>query len=367
MPEMADRLNTAMQVVAGMNPTRRIARLSLMLLTVAAVALSPALSWLAETPSSVHGSPAPSALSSPPGDLGTTLLQAASSSLASGAGPAQGEGWRCSSIGGGSLSCDPGSGSNSARFEKPSGFEVQPTVVHPSVSAPAEWYNQTFQMNGFFGGESYTVNSAAAAFDPFQQEVILFGGCSPFQCPSNQTWIYNGSEWENYTGLTGLTPPAVYGEGLTWDPQFTTIIMTGGILTNGKVTNATWDFNGNDWQNMTQDQGADFFFGEGTAFAATAYDPALNELVVVDGCALAGCTSIFDYVEVLTEAGGWTGGAHLLNPGTWHSEQYLWGSSMAYDPTDKELVLFGGVSNANNSTVNWTFILNDTGWYNITS
>jgi len=222
-------------------------------------------------------------------------------------------------------------------------------------------------MNGYFGGENYTVYSAAAAFDPYQQEVVLFGGCSALQCPSNQTWIYNGSEWANYTGLTGLTPPAVYGEGLTWDPQFTTIIMTGGILTSGEVTNTTWDFNGNDWQNMTRDRGADFFFGEGTAYAATAYDPALNQLVVVNGCANEGCTSIFDHVEVLTEAGGWTNGTHLLNPGTWHSEQFLWGSSMAYDPTDKELVLFGGVSYANNSTVNWTFILNGTGWYNITS
>jgi len=55
----------------------------------------------------------------------------------------------------------------------------------------------------------------------------------------------------------------VYGEGLTWDPQFTTIIMTGGSLAGGKVTNTTWDFNGNDWQNMTRDQGADFFFGGG--------------------------------------------------------------------------------------------------------
>ncbi len=108
--------------------------------------------------------------------------------------------------------------------------------------------------------------------------------------------------------------------------------------------------------------------GTGTAFAATAYDPTLADIVVVDGCLYSTCGDwSTDWMSLLT-IDGWVnvtpGGP---NPGTWDQEQYMWGSSMAYDPVDNELVLFGGISYANNSTVNWTFVYSGSTWTNITA
>lgn len=291
-----------------------------------------------------------------------TMMEAANRSLSVGSGPDLDENWRCPSTDPLGLPCHGSVGATGGYPSSSVRSRAGSTDVHSSASVGPSWFNETLAMNGLAGGANYSVEEAAAAYDPLLQEVVLFGGCSSTECPSNQTWIYDGDAWFNDTAYAGVSPPAALGDALTWDPQFGGLILTGGVDSKANVVGYTWRFDHDGWENITASVGP--YPGGGTAFAATAYDGALGELVMVDGCRNATCTSVWAR-EWTLDSTGWSSGSGPQPAGS-PSLGQLWGSSMAYDPVDSELVLFGGITYFNNSTTNFTFILNGTGWHNVT-
>ncbi len=90
-------------------------------------------------------------------------------------------------------------------------------------------------------GPSY---GAAMAYDPNLSAVLLFGGYSVGNPPSNNLALYSNGNW---TGLiTATTPPAVYGAGMVYYPPGGYVILAGGCSSLGCPANA-WEFNGTDW------------------------------------------------------------------------------------------------------------------------
>jgi len=238
-----------------------------------------------------------------------------------------------------------------------------PAAAHPGVTFGGTWFNQSYFVNSFLGGGfTPTVFGATAAYDPTYNEVVLFGGCS-FVCPTNATWIFSfESVWTNITGAIGGGIPAMSGQSMIWDPSFNTIVVAGGMNSTGITQNWTWGFYGTYWFPIS------IFLGEipvgfypGVMDAAFAYDDALHEAVLVDGCVTDLCTLNWDGTWILNSTGWYVLGAGPTS-GAWNG---LYGASMAYDAFDQELVLFGGSSVTNNIT-NGTYTFNAFGWTNVT-
>ncbi|MFY9717382.1 MAG: PKD domain-containing protein [Thermoplasmata archaeon] len=270
---------------------------------------------------------------------------------------------RCSSPASGSLRCAGlPTTTHHASSRAPASTSRPAREVNPSASGVISWFNQTFYTNDqFYGGTGPTAFYGAVAYDPALQEMVYFGGCS-YQCPSNQTWVYDQYGWANVTLEIAGYVPAAYGMSMAWDPQFNAVIMVGGVSAGDVVDNSTWGFYGTEWFNWTQFVGAPAALVgyNGTAFASMAWDGALQSMILVDGCALANCTIVWTGTWELTDDGGWG----VIGAGPF---DFLWGASMAYDPISREMVYFGGLDVSNSSVTNGTYILNSTGWWNITT
>ena len=235
------------------------------------------------------------------------------------------------------------------------------------------WHDQGAYMDRNGGPPYY---DGAAAYDPLLGEVVYYGGCYYwtyyyYSCTSAATWIYNGTQWSNATASLGSRPPAVFGEGLVWDPAFGAVLMVGGDQqtfgyisnnTTGYIDSAgdwTWEFQGTGgWVNITGTVGTYY----GVVSGSVAYDDALHEVVLVGGCAFGSCPGGWEDYWVLGATGGWrdAGSAPTIGGGgAWLRE-----AAMAYDPTLQEMVLFGG--RVGNGYSNATFALTASGWSNVT-
>ncbi|HTP54045.1 MAG TPA: PKD domain-containing protein [Thermoplasmata archaeon] len=241
-------------------------------------------------------------------------------------------------------------------------------VAHPAVSGSPSWLNRTYYTDEqYIGGTGPTAYFGAAAYDPDFQEVVFYGGCSVI-CPSNATWIYTLGGWYNATDSLYGSVPAAMGISMAWDPAYDAVLMVGGINSYGQVVNSTWAFYGDVWDNITYFTGpAGTLLGYpyGTAYAPMAWDGALHEMILVDGCAASECDSVWNVEWALNDYGWYDAGSGPTSGTGW---AFDWGGSMAYDPASQEMVYFGGYSfYPDFSSINVTAILNATGWWNITS
>jgi len=353
-----------------MRPARRLSSVALAVLAVVVVALSPAVSGLGVS----HALPAPAVASSSVRAGSTTstatetkLTQQAESSLAQGAGPAAGRPLNCSAQDAGAFTCRGDSPLSRSTDPPVSGTPAVPSG-HPAVGTEPAWYNvSAFADVNTYNDQGPQSWFSAAAYDPDYSEVVLFGGCVEYACPSNQTWTYSGGGWVNVTLSIAGHVPALYGMAMAWDPDYGAIIMAGGVFSNGSVVNWTYGFYGSEWYNWTSYVGPAATVNpseSGSAFAPMAWDPQLDEMVQVDGCLLANCYNVYDAYFVLTDAGWAFAG---FGPTAFQGDAFLWGSSMAYDVVDQEMVFFGGFSAQSGVSVNVTYILNATGWWNETT
>ncbi|HYA11223.1 MAG TPA: PKD domain-containing protein [Thermoplasmata archaeon] len=216
--------------------------------------------------------------------------------------------------------------------------------------------------------------SGGLAFDPQTGEMVFYGGCNLAQCPINTTWQYNGFYWKVVPPTSNGSPPALLGMGFAWDPQWDGILLAGGQLANGAATNQTWLFNSTGWHNETAvvNPPSDTTHAlPAEAFASMAYDDRLGEMIAVNGCASANCTAApTGRTFALGGPGGnWTDVGPTFTLGAAFPGSPTVGGfagQMAYDPSLAEMLYFGGELNAT-TVQNSTWILNATGWYNVTS
>ncbi|MGP8077336.1 MAG: PKD domain-containing protein [Thermoplasmata archaeon] len=207
--------------------------------------------------------------------------------------------------------------------------------------------NQTGTLGGTFG----VANNGAASYDPALQEVILFGGGDLScrwggGCGSNDTWIYQNGVWTNWTGFYNFfgAPPKMIGFTFTYDPQWDGSILAGGVISPSpfsplEANPYTWLFTGGFWYNISVTVGP----GPTTVFGSAAYDPYYGDLFYVNGCADYVCNTtnvegLTYYLFPQSSSYGWQNGTiYYGGPGG-----YSFGSELAYDPFDQELVFFGG-------------------------
>jgi hypothetical protein len=133
------------------------------------------------------------------------------------------------------------------------------------------------------------VSSAAAAYDPSLDGVVLFGGTTP-SITSNQTWLFANSTWRPVE--TASSPPALAGATATWDPSLGGILLEGGTTAAGlygpPVASAdrAWLFRDGNWTAIPAPAAAPV-----TIVSAAVYVPSLGGILNVGGWGAPGNTS----------------------------------------------------------------------------
>lgn len=94
-----------------------------------------------------------------------------------------------------------------------------------------------------------TRRAGALVFDPISNGVLMYGGLQSPTANLDETWSFNGSDWTQLTPAT--TPPPRWGHRMVWDSRRAKIVTFGGRspgITN--TANDTWEWDGFDWQQV---------------------------------------------------------------------------------------------------------------------
>ena len=186
---------------------------------------------------------------------------------------------------------------------------------------------------------------AAMAFDPVSNSVILFGGQGQSGVLGD-TWRWNGSVWTQVTGLT-TSPSARGGAQMAYDGQ--NLVLFGGYTLSGstKVPNGeTWVWNGTAWENATPADPADS--PPGAYNGQMSFD---GRTAVLYGGITGPVTRDYtassnQQVKTITHQAGsaelwqWDRGERKWSPTAGPEGYERWAEAMAYD--GRRVVFFGG-------------------------
>jgi PKD repeat protein len=275
-----------------------------------------------------------------------TSLHAAISSLALGAGPADGVRLTCTSTSPTGASCAAPVGA----------------VPHPAFNAYG-WQNAT-PGSGIISGQ---IAGGAMAWDAFDEAIIYFGGCDAHSCPDNQTWGYYYGFWHNLTDFYGYNyaPTPVYEESMVYDYADGAVMMFGGCGLVVCPMNETWLFSGGFWYNASAPFCFSYYcyfapaprFGASMAFANDSID---NDTVLFGGCLDVFCYTYDDNTYVwVAYYEAWV----MITPEFSPSPRAY--ASMAYDTEWGGLLLFGGCFYSCGLADTWSYYDGD--WTNETS
>ena len=177
---------------------------------------------------------------------------------------------------------------------------------------------------------------SSMVYIPETKTVLLFGGTnSPNQenC-FDDTWEWNGlaKTWTQRTPSTH--PPGRTMNQLVHDDATHTVLLFGGVTTNLTDLNDTWIWDGVDWTQHTPLTNPGPRNGP-----ALAYDPGLGAVVLFGG-AVGPCCS-----NNLNDTWTWVGGnwIQIYPVNTLPAARNAPG--LAYDPSLKSLIMFGGDGN----------------------
>ncbi|HZY70021.1 MAG TPA: PKD domain-containing protein [Thermoplasmata archaeon] len=131
------------------------------------------------------------------------------------------------------------------------------------------------------GGPPPNAIAPAMAYDPWDQEVVLFGGAnntrgfpSGFQ---SQTWTYHGKVWTNITASAGTPPRGRILPSMVADTTDHRMILYGGTNQTTRF-NDTWLFSAGTWSNITGSSGP---LPKNLAYAFLSDDPPDQGVVLI--------------------------------------------------------------------------------------
>lgn len=90
------------------------------------------------------------------------------------------------------------------------------------------------------------------AYDPIRDEIIMFGGRSVSNVILDDTWAWSGAGTPNWTAKSPATvPPERENHGMAWDPFLEKVVMYGGSSIGDAYLDDTWAWDGTDWEDLT--------------------------------------------------------------------------------------------------------------------
>jgi hypothetical protein len=225
-------------------------------------------------------------------------------------------------------------------------------VVVSSPASPANALTQTAPSwaPGPQGGPDGRVG-AAMSYDAALSADVLFGGVTDHGlAPSaNDTWSWNGRSWTQAHPL--ISPSARTAASMAYDSASRQLLLFGGGNSNEDGSLATqsdtWSWTGRSWLQLHP--GANPL---ARLAASMAYDPG-NGTVVLFGGADAGGDSLADT---------WVWNGHTwtqAHPATVPERRVS--AMMASDPVNGDVVMFGGIGGVG-QTLDDTWLWNGTNW-----
>ncbi|HEY6238493.1 MAG TPA: kelch repeat-containing protein, partial [Thermoplasmata archaeon] len=274
--------------------------------------------------------------------------------------------------------------------------------AHPAAPAPAAsaltWFNVTAASSVL----PDPILWPSSVFDPVDESVVLFGGCTGTACPSAPTtWAFAHGQWSNLTSLSAQPPARSYtslawdgtdgygllfggsggtvdrgdtwsylgggrwtdlhlaapaapsprwGQSLIYDPSDGVVVLFGGHNSVGGFLNDTWTFSGGAWTNLTASAGTP---PPARAEASMVWDASTGNAILMDGCGASVCP---------------------LND-TWRFDGHHWSNrtasasplpparllaSMSDYPALGQVLLFGGIAGSTSMGDTWAWDGN--GW-----
>ncbi len=157
------------------------------------------------------------------------------------------------------------------------------------------------------------------AYDPLDGYVVLFGGIPDGSCSTTlgDTWTFSGGQWTQLSPTT--SPTARFFPGMAWDPSDNEMILFGGTDCLGNYYGDTWSFVGGQWTQLFPTTSPSTRFGPGMET-----DTNDNQVLLFGG----GTPSLTELGDTWSFAGGaWT----QLFPTTSPSARVLQDHLMASD------------------------------------
>jgi hypothetical protein len=192
------------------------------------------------------------------------------------------------------------------------------------------WTNLTSRVQG----SPPATGAPSLVYDAAGDEAVLFQGAS------GETWTYGSGVWSQ---VTGPGPSARWGASLGYAANEGKVVLFGGRLANGQMTNETWTFSAGAWENVSGSVGHAPSPRWG---AAVASGPGPTDALYLYG----GYNGTLLGDSWSWGSGGWS---QLSLPAS--GIQGRWGGAMAWSPDDGTLFLFGGVEDSGNANDSWLF------------
>jgi hypothetical protein len=206
------------------------------------------------------------------------------------------------------------------------------------AGTPAAYSNQTWIWNGTNWVQMHPAVSPPAryghamAYDAATKQVVLFGGYGNF-AESNDTWTWNGSNWSQVVSATN--PPARSGHSMAYDALHGQIVLFGGFLSQPTPTwfSDTWVWSGNKWQQMVNATPP-----AGRSGHVLAYHTARQAVFMIGGAGGKDVTDTTWNYDFRRETWMWNGSAWVQEfPAVQPGPAYTLGA--AYDDTKQALTV----------------------------
>jgi hypothetical protein len=193
------------------------------------------------------------------------------------------------------------------------------------------------------------------AFDPQLSAVISFGGGQSGGEVQGYTWEFARGAWTNLTGSVGPAPIPRSDAAVVADPQVGGLLLYGGLAGSGAFETDTWSFSNDHWTDLTNSSGTP----PTARFApAMAYDSSDGETVLFGG---------------ENQGGGHLNDTWTFAHGNWSNitstalsapspRRY---ASIADDPPDHGVLLFGGQNASGTFGDTWEFAAGH--WHDLSS
>ncbi len=188
------------------------------------------------------------------------------------------------------------------------------------------------------------------AYDPKRNTILLFGGWDSLEKSLNDTWEWNGKNWEKVSNCeTCYTPPSRGCQNMFYDTVREEIIMYGGCNEYQEYFNDAWGWNGEQWENIyVQDSPT-------ASGAPIIYDPKNQQAI--------GFLAWMPTGTWVWDKNGWSKLVLTVEP------PLRGNAMMANDPETGNSLMFGGTKAGNNLTTFYddTWVINGTTWSEVNS
>jgi len=191
---------------------------------------------------------------------------------------------------------------------------------------------------------------AAMTYDSTDHYILLFGGYGPTGA-LNDTWRFSNGTWSPVSPTKGVSPPARWAAALADDPHDGYALLFGGATPVAQWD--TWSYSNGTWRALSPAVPPAARSG-----AAIAYDPLLAAVVLFGGVDPGSSPlNATEYGDTWTfSAGNWT----LLSPGNTPGPRD--GAGLAYLPSARGLVLYGGIGNSTTVSSFETWLFDGANW-----